>query len=131
MAAMSDVPVLYTATADAQPAGSLADLIGQPVDANIPIVGHLAQQSGLVRGQNQIVVWGHDANRMAAVVSEEIPFKIDIVQPKRPLVRNGSLQLVVATRAAGFTRRFRHHALQPAVLARRAISRSLRTRPKP
>jgi hypothetical protein len=103
-AAMSDVPVLYTAAADAQPAGALADLIGKPVDANIPIVGHLKQQTGLVRGQNQIVVWDHMADRMAAVVADEIPFKIDIVQPKAPLVRNGSLQLkVVATRAAGFT----------------------------
>jgi hypothetical protein len=103
-AAMSDVPVLYTAAADAQPAGALADLIGKPVDVNIPIVGHLRQQTGLVRGQNNIVVWEHMADRMAAVIADEIPFKIDIVQPKAPLVRNGSLQLkVVATRAAGFT----------------------------
>lgn len=103
-AAMSDVPVLYTAAADAQPAGSLAELLGKPVDANIPIVGHLRQQTGLVRGQNQIVVWEHMADRMAAVIADEIPFKIDIVQPKAPLVRNGSINLkVVATRAAGFT----------------------------
>lgn len=104
LAALSDVPVLYTAAADAQPAGALADLIGMPADANIPVVGHLSQLTGLVRGQNNIVVWPHIANRMAAVVAEEIPFKIDIVQPKAPLVRNGSMQLkVVATRAAGFT----------------------------
>jgi hypothetical protein len=78
--------------------------VGKPVDANIPVVGHLRQRTMLVRGQNNIDVWGHDADRMATVLTEEIPFKIDIVQPKAPLVRNGSLNLkVVATRAAGFT----------------------------
>jgi hypothetical protein len=58
----------------------------------------------LVRGQNNRDVWGHDAERAAVVLTEEIPYKIEIVQPKAPLVRNGSLQLkVVATRAEGFT----------------------------
>lgn len=103
-AALSDVPVLFTAAADAQPAGALADIVAKPVDANIPIVGHLNQRTGLVRGQNNIDVWGHDAQRMAVALSEEIPFKLDIVQPKAPLPRNGSIGLkVVATRAMGFT----------------------------
>ena len=58
----------------------------------------------LMRGQNNTDVWGHDADRLATVLSEEIPFKIDIVAPKAPLVRNGSMNLkVVATRAEDFT----------------------------
>jgi hypothetical protein len=104
-AAMSTVPVLFTAAADAQPAGSLAKLVGKPTDPNLAaIAGHLRQRTMLVRGQNNVDVWGHDAERAAVALTDEIPFKIEIVQPKAPLVRNGSLQLkVVATRAAGFT----------------------------
>ncbi len=103
-AALSEIPVVFSATADAAPAGALVDIVGKPVDANLPIVGHLNQRTMLVRGQNNIDVWGHDADRMATVLTEEIPYRIDIVPPKAPLVRNGSMGLkVVATRAAGFT----------------------------
>lgn len=99
----ADVPVLFTAAADAAPGGALVDVIGRTTDPNLKLEGHLNQRCMLVRGQNNIDVWGHDAQRMAAVLSDEVPFKIDIVQPKAPLVRNGSMQLkVVATRAEGF-----------------------------
>jgi hypothetical protein len=57
----------------------------------------------LVRGQNNRDVWGHDADRMSAVIAKEAPFRLDIVQPKAPLVRDGSLPLkIVATRQEGF-----------------------------
>jgi hypothetical protein len=79
-------------------------VIGKPADANIPIVGRLNQRTMLVRGQNNIDVWGHNADRMATVVSEDIAFRLDIVPPKAPLVRNGQMNLkVVATRDEGFT----------------------------
>ncbi|MGE0607465.1 MAG: PPC domain-containing protein [Pirellulales bacterium] len=102
---MTIVPVLFTAPAGTAPAGTLADVIGKPVDPNLAAVeGHLSQTTGLVRGQNNIVVWGHTADRMAIAVTEEAPFSIEIVQPKVPLVRDGAMNLkVVATRKEGFT----------------------------
>jgi hypothetical protein len=103
-AAASQIPVLFTAPADAPLSGALVDVIGKPADASLPIVGRLNQRSMLVRGQNNVDVWGHDADRMAAVLTEEIPFQLEIVQPKAPLVRNGSLGLkIVAKRAPDFT----------------------------
>ncbi len=100
---LGDVPVLFTAAPDAAPAGSLADVVGKSTDPALPLVGHLSQRCMLIRGQNNIDVWGHDADKMAVVLSDEVPFKIDIVQPKAPLVRNGSMNLkVVATRKEGF-----------------------------
>ncbi len=103
-AGRNEIPVLFTAAADAAIGGSLADLQGRPVDENVKIVGHLDQRTMLIRGQNNTDVYGHDADRMAAVVTKESPFKLEIVQPKAPLVRNGTMQLkVVATRAEGFT----------------------------
>jgi len=98
-----DIPVVFTAAADANPAGALVDVVGKPADANLPIVGHLNQRTMLVRGQNNIDVWGHNADRMATVLAEDIPYKLDVVAPKAPLVRNGSMNLkVVATREEGF-----------------------------
>jgi hypothetical protein len=102
--ARGDVPVLFTAAAEAAPAGSLANLVGRSTDPAVPVEGHLKQRSMLIRGRNNSDVWGHDEYRMAAVLTDEIPFKIDLVPPKAPLVRNGSLNIkVVATRKEGFT----------------------------
>jgi hypothetical protein len=57
----------------------------------------------LVRGQGNSDVWGHNADRIAVSLAEEAPFTIDIVQPKVPLVRDGSMELkVVAKRKEGF-----------------------------
>jgi hypothetical protein len=98
------VPVLLEASAEAPMAGSLADIVGRAVDPNIKVEGHLEQDTMLVRGQNNRKVWGHLADRMALAVTEEVPYKIEVVQPKVPLVRNGSMNLkVVATRKEGFT----------------------------
>jgi hypothetical protein len=100
----SVVPVLLTAAADAAPAGSLSDVVGRPVDENLGIEGHLSQKTSLVRGQNNVRVWDHEANRMALALTEKVPFTIEIVQPKVPLVRNGRMDLkVVAHRDEGFT----------------------------
>ena len=104
IAAKNEVPVIFTATADAAPAGALANLVAKSTDPKTPVVGEFKQRTMLIRGQNNTDVWGHDARRMAAVIAQESPFKIEIVQPKAPLVRNGSMNLkIVATRAAGFT----------------------------
>lgn len=99
----SEVPVLFSAAPEAAPAGSLVDFVGRTADEKLGIVGHLNQRTMLIRGQNNIDVWGHNADRMAVVLTQDSPFKIDIVQPKAPLVRNGEMNLkVVATRANGF-----------------------------
>ncbi len=98
------VPVVFSAAADAPLAGALVDVIGKPVDANLAITGHLLQRTSLVRGQNNIHVWTHDEERMAAAVTQAVPFSIEIVPPKAPLVRDGTMGLkVVAKRQEGFT----------------------------
>jgi hypothetical protein len=102
-ASLTDVPVLFTAPAEAASTGSLVDIFGTPVDPNLKVEGHLSQRMMLVRGQNNIDVWGHTADRMAAAITKEIPYSIEIVEPKAPLVRNGQMNLkVVAKRAADF-----------------------------
>lgn len=100
----SDIPVLFSAPADAPLSGSLVDIVGSPADPNLKVEGHLLQRMMLVRGQNNVDVWGHNADRMATAITKEIPFTIEIVEPKAPLVRNGQMNLkVVAKRAPEFT----------------------------
>jgi hypothetical protein len=102
-AGVQEVPVVFTAASDAAPAGALAGIIGRTTDPKLNVTGKLDQRTMLVRGQNNVDVWGHNADRMATVVAEKIPYSIELVAPQAPLVRNGSLNLkVVAKRAEEF-----------------------------
>ncbi|MCG8583444.1 MAG: PPC domain-containing protein [Pirellulales bacterium] len=99
----AEIPVLLTAAADAPLDGRLVDVNGRPEDQNIQTQGRFIQRTMLVRGQNNRDMWGYTAHRIAAAVTREAPFHIDIVQPKVPVVRNGTMRLkVVARRAEGF-----------------------------
>jgi hypothetical protein len=53
------------------------------------------QTSLLVAGDNQRPVWTHTTERMATAVTAKLPFKIEVIEPKVPLVRNGSMELKV------------------------------------
>lgn len=103
VAGKNEIPVLFTAAADANPAGALPLITARSTDPNIPVTGQLTQRSMLIRGQNNRDVWGYTSDKLAVVVADEIPFKIEIVQPKAPLARSGSMDLkVVVTRAPEF-----------------------------
>ncbi|MGE0534223.1 MAG: pre-peptidase C-terminal domain-containing protein [Pirellulales bacterium] len=98
------VPVLLTAAADAPLDGALVDIYGRWTDPNQSVDGHLIQQTSLIRGQNNIRVWDRVTHRLATAITEEVPFSIEIVEPKVPLVRGGVMNLKVrATRNEGFT----------------------------
>ena len=58
----------------------------------------------LVLGQNNVTFWNRTVDRLAVAVTEEAPYSIEVVEPKVPLVRGGSMDLkVVAKRKEGFT----------------------------
>ncbi|MDR3638239.1 MAG: peptidase [Isosphaeraceae bacterium] len=97
-------PVLLTATPEAPIAGSLATLVGKHVDPKVNVPCSFSQSIELVLGQNNIPFWTRTVDTLAVAVTEEAPYSIDIVEPKVPLVRNGSMNLkVVAKRKEGFT----------------------------
>jgi Bacterial pre-peptidase C-terminal domain len=99
----SDVPILLTAAEGTALTAGMVDLVGLRPDPNQPISGGFGQRSGLVRGQNQVEVWTYTTRRMPVAITQAVPFKIDIVEPKVPLVRGGSMNLkVVATRQGDF-----------------------------
>ncbi|MFW6125207.1 MAG: PPC domain-containing protein [Pirellulales bacterium] len=99
------VPVLFEAAADAPVAGSLAQLLASHADPAQNIHGGLEQVTELVYGPpNNRIYWTHTIDRLAVAVAEEVPFRLRVVEPKVPLVQNGSMELkVVAERQEGFT----------------------------
>src|SRR5205823_15024848 len=57
----------------------------------------------IVSAPGQSIYWTPTVNKTAFAVAEEVPFSIRIVEPKAPLVQNGSMNLkIVAERKAGF-----------------------------
>jgi len=99
----TSVPILLAATADAPLAGALAEVTGRLTEGDRTVEGRLEQRTSLVRGQNNREVWNHYADRMAVAVTQRVPFQIEIVEPKVPLVQSGSMELKVkATREGDF-----------------------------
>lgn len=94
------VPVVFEAAPDAPVGGKLVDLIGKHADPKAGIVGHLEQKIDLVTGPPNITVYYQIAvDRLSVAVTDEAPFKISIVEPKAPLVQDGSMELkIVAER---------------------------------
>ncbi|MGB7159933.1 MAG: pre-peptidase C-terminal domain-containing protein [Tepidisphaeraceae bacterium] len=98
------VPVLFEAAADAPTGGALCDVIGTPTDANSPVRASFSQTVDMVYRGNDPAYYQTTVSKLAVAVTEEVPFKLSLVQPKVPIVQGGSMQLkVVAERKAGFT----------------------------
>jgi hypothetical protein len=95
------VPVLLTAADDAPPAAALVDFVGRAKQGDQLIEGHLAQRTLMVRGDNNREVWGRTEERMAMAVVQSVPFAVEIVQPKVPLVQSGSMEIKIVARRKG------------------------------
>lgn len=102
---LSSMPVVFEAAADAPVAGKLVDFTARHADPNQDISGGFTNNADfIVSAPGQSVYKQKTVNRLAVVVVDELPFSIEIVEPKVPLVRDGSMQLkVVAHRKEGFT----------------------------
>ena len=97
--------VVFEADAAAPVGGTLARLTALHADPKQKVESRFNQLVELVTGgPGQSVYWKQEVDRAAVAVAEEVPFKISIVEPKAPLVQNGSMNLkIVAERKAGFT----------------------------
>ena len=71
--------------------------------AKLKVPSEFTQSRVLVYGQNNVNVWSRRSTSLAVAVTEECPYSIEIVEPKVPLVRGGSMGLKVrAIRKPGF-----------------------------
>jgi hypothetical protein len=101
--ALSQMPVVFEAAADAPIAGALFDLAARPVDDKVQVTGRFENSADFIIGPNNNTFFAAKVDRLAMAVIEPLPFQLQIVQPKAPLVRNGTVDLkVVVKRAEGF-----------------------------
>jgi len=103
-AGMAVVPVVLEAAADAPVAGTLGTFKAKHVDPNVNVASFFGLIADLtIAAPGQSLYCTASANKTGFSVAEEAPFKISIVEPKVPLVHNGSMQLkIVAERRADF-----------------------------
>ena len=97
--------VILAAAPEAPIAGRFAQLVGVLADPNNPNPpkGEVRLPTVLVRGRNNIPFWTEPTYSLAMAVTQKIPFTLQIVEPKVPLVQGGQMSLkVVATREGDF-----------------------------
>lgn len=101
---MSTMPVVFEASADAPLSGALVDFTAKLNDESKNISGRFTNTADMIRGgPGQSIYWTTDVNRLAFAVIDELPFELEIVEPKVPIVRNGSMQLkIVAHKKEGW-----------------------------
>jgi hypothetical protein len=100
---MSVMPVVFEAAADAPLGGGLYDFLGHHAE-NPEINGGFSNKSDFVYGApGQSLYYTKTVQKLPIAVVDEIPFKLDIVVPKVPIARNGSMKLkIVATKKEGW-----------------------------
>lgn len=101
---MTLVPVVFEAAADAPLSGQLVDFRARHADPKVAITGGFTNRADFViAAPGQSLYRWCDVNRLAIAVIDELPFSLEIVEPKVPLVRNGSMGLkIVAHKKEGW-----------------------------
>ena len=113
-AGKTQVPVVFEAAADAPLGGMLVDFQVHEVAAPAaegaespaagPRGGFVNNADFVLGNPNNAVHYTGRVERLAMAVIDEVPFHVEIVPPRAPLVRKGRLDLVVrVTRGEGFS----------------------------
>jgi hypothetical protein len=98
------MPVVFEATADAELNGALVDFLAKHTDPNQNIRGGFTNRADyLVAEPGQSLYRWKDVDRLPIAVVDQVPYHLEIVQPKVPLVRDGTMDLkIVATKKEGW-----------------------------
>jgi hypothetical protein len=99
------MPVVFEAEEAAPLGGALIDFRGQcKINETTTVTGSFSNFADFVLGQpNNAVYYGCTVDKLAFAVIEKLPFKLEIVQPKVPLVRDGEMAVkIVAHKDEGF-----------------------------
>ena len=108
----SEIPVLISANQSAKPIAGFFRLLGTGDEKNPKVVGQFHQTHKLVLGQNRRALLEFTTTHSAYAVSTKAPFKIEITQPKSPIVRQGGKNIhIKIIRDEGFDKPVRIRTL--------------------
>lgn len=97
------IPMVLEAKGDAAPAGVLADCQVAPVDPKLVVASRTGIDVQYNIAINNTPFHRHDTDRIAIAVGDAAPYAIEVVEPKVPVVQNGSYSLrIIAKRTAPF-----------------------------
>ena len=101
---LNTMPVVFEAASEATIDGDLIEMVATHVKEERGITGGYASRGDLALGiPNNALYYACHVEKVAAAVIEPVPFKIELVQPKAPLVRDGSKSVTVKViREEGF-----------------------------
>ena len=104
MANLSLMPVVFEAKPDAPLGGALVDFRGKLKKENTDVVGSFENNADFVLGRpNNSLYYSCKVDKLAFAVIKKLPFRLEIVQPKSPMVRDGSKSIkIIAHRDEGF-----------------------------
>ncbi len=105
LANLSSMPVVFEASPEAELQGSLVDFRAQLLGENQSLIGRFTNLADFALGEpNNALYYGCTVDRLAIAVTEAAPFRLEIIAPKAPLVRDGIYNVKIAVRRdEGFT----------------------------
>ncbi len=90
---LTRVPVVFESTADAIPQAALIDLIVRPVGVKDPITSGYRQMILMNAYGNNDYYMHAPIEKLALVVTDAAPFRVQVDEPKSTLVQNGEMAL--------------------------------------
>ena len=98
------MPVVFEATSDATIGGKLVDFLAAHADPDQKIQGGFTNRADyIIAAPGQSLYRWKDVDQLAMAVVDEVPFKLEVIEPKVPIVRDGSMQVkVVAHKKEGW-----------------------------
>ena len=106
---LNTMPVVFESAADAPLAGALVDFRMKTTDPALTVAGRFSNRADFViAGPGQSLYVWKDVNRLPVATIDELPFKLELIQPNVPIVRNGMMMLkIVATKKEGWDEEIR------------------------
>lgn len=96
---MNIMPVILEAAPDAPIGGSLITFHTRHADEAQNVSGGYSNVGDFIRGgPGQSIYWQVQVKKIPVIVADEVPFHLEIVEPKVPIVRDGTMQLKVVAR---------------------------------
>lgn len=103
VASVAQQPMVFEAAPNAAVGGTLGEITAAHADPKAGIKGVYEQLVYMIAIPNQGVYWTHTLPKAAIAVADEAPYKVSVIEPKVPLVQNGSMNIrVVVERSASF-----------------------------